>query len=51
MNMILLRERSRRPAWEEWEKDHWLVQAAFGLFLAALAVSLIVLYRGAPLAF
>ena len=51
MNMILLRERPRRSAWEDWKKDHWLAQTAFGLFLAVLAVSLIVLYRSAPLAF
>jgi succinate dehydrogenase hydrophobic anchor subunit len=49
--MMLLRERSRRSAWDDWKKDNWLAQAAFGLFLALLAVWLIVLYRGAPLAF
>jgi len=49
--MGLLHERSRRSAWEDWEKDHWLAQATFGLFLAGLAGWLIVLYRDAPLAF
>ncbi len=46
--MVMLRERSRRSIWEDWRKDHWLAQSAFGLFLTALAVGLVVLSRGVP---
>ncbi len=47
--MEMLRDHSRRSVSEDWRKDHWLAQVAFGLFLTALAVWLVVLYRGVPL--
>jgi hypothetical protein len=50
-DMVAMHERSRRTAWQDWKQDHWLAQAAFSLFLAVLAVWLVILYRGCPLAF
>jgi hypothetical protein len=47
----MLHEHSRRTAWQDWKQDNWVTQVAFGLFLAALVVWLVILYRGYPLAF
>jgi hypothetical protein len=51
LDMETLRKRTSRTAWQDWKQDHWLAQAAFGLCLVALAVSLVVLYEGYPIAF
>jgi uncharacterized membrane protein YhdT len=44
--METLHERTRRTGWQDRKQDHWLAQVAFGLCLLALAVWLVVLYRG-----
>ena len=44
--MVALPERTRRMAWQDRKKDHWLLQVAFGLCLVALAIWLVALYRG-----
>ena len=44
--MVMLRKRPQRSVWQDWRNDHRLWQAAFGLFLTALAVWLVALYRG-----
>jgi hypothetical protein len=46
----MLDARSRRSA-REVKKDHWLAQTGFGLFVGALIVWLVILYRGAPFGF
>jgi len=51
LDMAASREHSRRTAWQDWKQDNWVTQVAFGLFLAALVVWLVILYRGYPLAF
>jgi len=45
------RYRSRRSAGQDVNKDHWLVQAGFGLFMAGLMVWLLALYSGVPVDF
>ena len=47
--MVELRKRARRMARQDWKQDHWLLQVAFGLCLVALAIWLVVLYRGYPI--
>jgi hypothetical protein len=49
--MALLDDQSHDPAGIDLEKGRWLAQTVFGLFLAGLMVSLVVLYWNAPLDF
>jgi hypothetical protein len=46
LDMETLRKRTSPSAWQDWKRDHWLAQAAFGLCLVALAGWLVMLYRG-----
>ena len=45
----LLRMRTRRATRRIGNQDHWLLCVAFGLCLVALAIWLVVLYRGYPI--
>lgn len=44
--MVALRERTGGVARLDRKKDHWLLQAVFGLCLVALVIWLVALYRG-----
>jgi len=49
--MATRRYRSRWSAGQDVNKDHWLAQAGFGLFMAGLMVWLVALYSGVPVDF
>jgi hypothetical protein len=42
--MVTLQKRSCQMARQDFKQDHWLLQVAVGLGLAALAIWLVVLY-------